>query len=446
MLTIAQSRQSILVSSSYHHNNSHTDCIHIIVNLFTTLITQQQYLEMSDPFDPFSLDEEDFEVSKAANASSKSSSDMFNSAFFNEEFATAPASAPVASSVKETPVQKRNVPAPSNLDYGTSMNSDIFAQLFKSPSQQIEMQSPPSQNKSKITKDMLIDAYTNPPPPPPPRTSPNIQTPVQEVQVPLIIQEQMSAIYSDQEDIIPLIDIKGSISIRPSRHLQGKTMYLAVTDAENQLHEIKSVYNVAKEVTDHIKESVVEFVKQYQDQGDSKIYKVEVPIKSDESKPIELVTFTGSEYLRPIPLLVTVKVKVKGSRVRVGVKIRSNPTNEQNITNISVLMAVPPDVSGESMRMSQKEGVWEPIKRVVGYQADGICPGETIDLKMEFDYSPTPQKDDSKVVLPKFPVLVRCFAEDQLSSVQLNLAGGLGDNSLYQAEIEKRYRLFHRKI
>ena len=147
------------------------------------------------------------------------------------------------------------------------------------------------------------------------------------------------------------------------------------------------------------------------------------------------------------PQLVSVKVRVAGKFCRVGVKIRSNPTNRQQIQNAVVLIAVPPDISGESMKMSSKGGVWDPMKRVIIYKCDQMESGETLDVQLQFEYF-APLIDETEVAnLPRFPVLVRCEgADDQLSNVELKVGGTVEGKQYYQLDIDKAYKLFHRKI
>ena len=148
--------------------------------------------------------------------------------------------------------------------------------------------------------------------------------------------------------------------------------------------------------------------------------------------------------------LVNVKVRVTGDTCRVGVKLRSNPINTHNLENLVILIAIPPDASGESTKMSKQGGVWDPIKRVIVYKYEKIACGETVDLQMQFDYSPIIRKDGQNAILPRFPVLVRCNGVNEtLSNLLLDAEGiGTGDSRLvsFQMHLEKSFQLFHRKI
>ena len=149
--------------------------------------------------------------------------------------------------------------------------------------------------------------------------------------------------------------------------------------------------------------------------------------------------------------LVYCKVRVGGNLCRVGVKVRSNPTNKKNIKNVAILMAVPPDVSGETMKMSLRGGVWDPMRRIIIWSAPSIKSGETVEFQLQFEYTAVSN------LLPAFPVLVRCDADDQLSGVQIEVGGekyydANGDvynkqsgASPFKMNLSTSYRLFHRK-
>ena len=182
-----------------------------------------------------------------------------------------------------------------------------------------------------------------------------------------------------------------------------------------------------------------------------------------------------------------------------------------------VIIAVPPDASGESMKMSRKGGVWDPMKRIVIYKhgghvvnsdarsgsadtggdsagvgvgvgvgvveendndnddvegsnhcgsgSDDLKRGETVDIQMQFEYTPPKSTSMSAqqqlhqqqgngamaapmAELPRFPVLVRCEGrQNQLSSVDLRVGGTLEDKSkFFRLNIDRNFKLFHRKI
>ena len=305
------------------------------------------------------------------------------------------------------------------------IDSDIFSQLFKDSSKE---------DMSEVTNENAIPSS--------PRIGEN------EIQIQLQQSEQMTCIYDSEPSNTPLMEIKGAINIKPTTNLLGKTFYIAIQDTEHHLKEITSFFEIAKEVTDLINvkpEDKHPFVTKHQHLG-NRIYKITIPPNADclSNESFQILKYEGSEFLRPIPLLVSTKVRVAGKVCRVGVKIRSNPSNKEQIKNMVSLIAIPPDVNGESMKMSRKGGVWDPIKRVIIYKCDDMNSGETVHMQLQFEYLAAKESLD----LPRFPVLVRCDGvNDQLSQVELSVGGTLDDvRKYYGLKVEKNYKLFHRKI
>ena len=125
-------------------------------------------------------------------------------------------------------------------------------------------------------------------------------------------------------------------------------------------------------------------------------------------------------------------------------------------------MAVPPDVIGETMKMSLRGGVWDPMRRIIIWSSPFLKSGETIEFQLQFEYTATTATDiDGNVpdqFLPRFPVLVRCDSmDDQLSDVEIQVGGetyydanGVGHRqsgmSPFKMNLSTSYRLFHRKV
>ena len=115
-------------------------------------------------------------------------------------------------------------------------------------------------------------------------------------------------------------------------------------------------------------------------------------------------------------------------------------------------MSVPPDVNGESMKMSLQGGVWDPMRRVVIWCSQLVKSGETIEFQLQFDYTSVNDQ------LPRFPVLVRCDStNDKLSDVEIGVGGETyfdasgathrqPGRTPFKMNLSTSYRLFHRKI
>ena len=143
---------------------------------------------------------------------------------------------------------------------------------------------------------------------------------------------------------------------------------------------------------------------------------------------------------------VQTRVRPHGeSMVRVALQVSSNPANEDDLTDLTIIMAVPPTVNGESLITSPPGGVWDPEKRSVLWCVSELGEGEKFQLQAQFEMDE--QTHANEASKPMFPVVVRsqCMYA-QLSDVEVEV----GDvPELWPAEVAmklaRRFRLSHRE-
>ena len=138
------------------------------------------------------------------------------------------------------------------------------------------------------------------------------------------------------------------------------------------------------------------------------------------------------------------RVRFEDNHWRVALQISSNPHNEDNLTDLTIIMGVPPVVKGESLTTSPPGGVWNASKRSVIWCVSELAGGEKFQLQARFEIdSDVPQEDET----PKFPVLVRCQCMyAQLSDVEVDIRD---IPHVMQADMKmklaRRFRLSHRE-
>ena len=146
------------------------------------------------------------------------------------------------------------------------------------------------------------------------------------------------------------------------------------------------------------------------------------------------------------------KVKVAGKLCRVAIKIRSNPANKYDLSNVAIMMAVPPDLDGETVKMSKRGGIWDKMKRTIAWSAKSIKPGETkeLQIQMQFESERDDGSDNSNDNAPSFPVLLRFDTKNTvLSSVHVDLGDPSADEFVfeeYAMKLIKSFRVMHRKV
>ena len=142
---------------------------------------------------------------------------------------------------------------------------------------------------------------------------------------------------------------------------------------------------------------------------------------------------------------VQTRVRLEEGYWRVALQISSNPHNEDNLTDLTIIMGVPPVVKGESLTTSPPGGVWNASKRSVIWCVSELGGGEKFQLQARFEIEP----DAAGVTTekPKFPVLVRCQCMyAQLSDVEVEVKD---IREVFPADVKmklaRRFRLSHRE-
>lgn len=174
------------------------------------------------------------------------------------------------------------------------------------------------------------------------------------------------------------------------------------------------------------------------------IYSISVP-KVNDYFPV--IRYKCGDDLRPVPIRVQTRVRLEEFHWRVALQISSNPHNEDSLTDLTIIMGVPPAIRGESLTTSPAGGVWNASKRSVIWCVSELGGGEKFQLqaKFEVDLRPSGRYEDDDI--PKFPVLVRCQCMyAQLSNVEISVSD---TPHLAPAEMKmklaSRFRLSHRE-
>lgn len=140
-----------------------------------------------------------------------------------------------------------------------------------------------------------------------------------------------------------------------------------------------------------------------------------------------------------------IKSRVRASQqfARVGFKIRANPTNESSMKNITIMMAVPPDVDGENVKTSRKGASWEELKRTLCWAVDELQPGKALEIQAQFTLLEGGAANNR---IPKFPVLVRCDYPVLFTSLELS-SDYLKDTTVpININLHTSARILHRKV
>jgi hypothetical protein len=188
----------------------------------------------------------------------------------------------------------------------------------------------------------------------------------------------------------------------------------------------------------------------------AKDLRCKVHIPKSELAGCEILSYNLNTRTQNMPMLVQSKMAVKSTTCRMSIQIRSNLSNKGDISNLTIIVAIPNTLRGETVHVTRgKQGVWDATKRIVTWKIGTLPHGESCLVSAEAEVSSTvanlmlePQYDAKKVIKEKVrcPVLVRCSSEvDQVSDLRLS-AVALPDVPANIARVNQvtSYRILHR--
>jgi len=180
------------------------------------------------------------------------------------------------------------------------------------------------------------------------------------------------------------------------------------------------------------------------------------------TEPItQLVQYTGSEKLCPVPMLVKTSVQDCGNHSKLSLQLMVNPRNTSPLVNAAVIVYVPFGYDGERSCVKQSQGDaghiidkgvidsnWSGITRLLSWQLRELHSGAIYEFEAVFPTSSDDDDDDMDDIFTetmsddsfKFPVLLRYdSAGSLLSGVRINCGRATGHS------FKKGFRVYHRE-
>eukprot|EP00593_Proboscia_inermis_P012602 CAMPEP_0171321834 /NCGR_PEP_ID=MMETSP0816-20121228/114593_1 /TAXON_ID=420281 /ORGANISM="Proboscia inermis, Strain CCAP1064/1" /LENGTH=265 /DNA_ID=CAMNT_0011820185 /DNA_START=3 /DNA_END=800 /DNA_ORIENTATION=+ len=215
---------------------------------------------------------------------------------------------------------------------------------------------------------------------------------------------------------------------------------LNITDSS---HQIKSIEENDDLVTD--------FTKDINAQSNQRVHHVLIPQHQDDVF-LNVANYETNMKLPSPPVRVQTKVQVASKFCRVGINIKADKMNESNLTDLSVLMAVPNAVKGDTVKMSRRGGIWDSLKRMLVWNVKELKIGAELGLQAQFEIILNSGGDDNGIIDTSalcFPVLLRCSSlQGQLSGLDIDLLEADGDESIFHLThtYSRTYRIMYRTI
>ena len=183
----------------------------------------------------------------------------------------------------------------------------------------------------------------------------------------------------------------------------------------------------------------------------SKRCKVDIP--KAEGKWHDVLNYSMTVRTQNMPILVQAKAAIKDEQCRISVQVRSNLSNQGDLSDFTIVVAIPTTLKGDVKVTRGEKGVWDANKRIVTWKIGDLPHGESALVTAEAGISPAmstllqASPFNSQMVEDKVqcPVLVRCRSEvDQVSDVTLNAMTMMGSPATIVQHQTKSYRLLHR--
>jgi hypothetical protein len=142
--------------------------------------------------------------------------------------------------------------------------------------------------------------------------------------------------------------------------------------------------------------------------------------------------------------LLKTKINKKEDRCRVGIRLRANPQNKYELTDIFVMIVLPLHIDGENVTMSRKGGVWDEMKRTLTWTIKELPAGDIIDIQAQFRcYNGVLLSMDE---WSKFPVLARCNGDITFSRINMNSDYTEKGSVPVELEVERSATVLYRKV
>lgn len=168
-----------------------------------------------------------------------------------------------------------------------------------------------------------------------------------------------------------------------------------------------------------------------------------IHVPKTEIAAVPIGTYSLTEQVAHMPLLVERKITMYGNTVRVALQVRSKLSNNGDMTDFTIAVAVPERVNGETIQVSRGNGVYDELKRTIKWSVEDLPKGESFMVSAQAQLWSSATKDDQ--VLLNFPVLLRCSSNyDQISNVELKAEEADGFPSTVSYSQLFSFRLLHR--
>lgn len=169
---------------------------------------------------------------------------------------------------------------------------------------------------------------------------------------------------------------------------------------------------------------------------------LQVYIPKHEIGLVRILEFAVQQHIQRMPLLLERKISIKERTCRISIQVRSKLANKGDLKDLSIAIAVPMEVDGESISILRGgDGIYDELRRIVHWRLDELKRGASLMVAAEAQLWETPPQD-AKL---EFPVILRANStEDKISEVDCRVVPAEGHPSSVTFTQSHSFRLLYR--
>ena len=166
-----------------------------------------------------------------------------------------------------------------------------------------------------------------------------------------------------------------------------------------------------------------------------------VTLPKQELGYVPVLHYSYEQIVDHMPVLLERKVTIHEDSCRIAYQVRTKLTNQGDLRDFTLAVAVPEKVDADSIEILKGDGVYDGLKRVIKYKMASLVKGESFMVSAQGKLWKA-LGDDEEI---HFPVVMRCTSsEDQISNVDFSVVEAPGQPSSLTVHKAQSFRLLHR--
>lgn len=166
-----------------------------------------------------------------------------------------------------------------------------------------------------------------------------------------------------------------------------------------------------------------------------------VTLPKQELGYVPVLHYSYEQTVDHMPVLLERKVTIHEDSCRIAFQVRTKLTNQGDLRDFTLAVAVPEKVDADSIEILRGDGVYDGLKRLIKYKLASLVKGESFMVSAQAKLWKA-LGDDEDI---HFPVVMRCTSsEDQISGADFSVVEAPGQPSSLTIHKAQSFRLLHR--